>query len=109
VLAFLDLAGDWQPDLALVMAAAIAMLLPIHRWALRRPAPLLAESFHWPSRTAVDRPLLIGALLFGIGWGIAGICPGPPLVGLVGGQPGMLVFVAAMAIGMLVQQRLPAS
>jgi uncharacterized membrane protein YedE/YeeE len=106
VLAFLDLAGDWNPNLALVMAAGIAVVLPIHRLLLGRKAPLFAQAFDWPSRSSIDRPLVIGAVLFGIGWGIAGYCPGPALVGLVGGQPGVLVFVAAMAAGMFAHRKL---
>jgi uncharacterized membrane protein YedE/YeeE len=106
VLAFLDIAGDWNPNLALVMAAGIAVVLPVHRLLLGRAAPLLADVFHWPTRSDVDRPLLLGAVIFGVGWGMSGTCPGPGLVGLAGGQPGMLVFVAGMVLGMLGHRKL---
>jgi uncharacterized membrane protein YedE/YeeE len=109
VLAFLDIAGDWNPNLALVMAAGIAVVLPIHRLLLRRKAPLIADAFHWPTRSDIDRPLLLGAVMFGVGWGLAGYCPGPALVGLVGLQPGVLVFVAAMALGMVLHRKLAAT
>lgn len=106
VLAFLDIAGEWNPNLALVMAAGIAVVLPVHRYLLGRKAPLFNDQFHWPTRSDIDRPLLIGSVMFGVGWGIAGYCPGPVLVGLAGGQPGVLVFVLAMSAGMLAQRKL---
>jgi hypothetical protein len=109
VLAFLDIAGAWNPNLALVMAAGIAVVLPVHRLLLGRKAPLFNHEFHWPTRSDIDRPLLLGAVLFGIGWGIAGLCPGPALVGLAGGQTSMFVFVAAMSAGMLAHHELMAS
>ncbi|MFV8754160.1 DUF6691 family protein [Nannocystaceae bacterium ST9] len=109
VLAFLDVAGAWNPNLALVMAAGIAIVFPVHRLLLGRKAPVLDAKFHWPTRSDIDRPLLLGALMFGLGWGIAGFCPGPALVGLAGGQAGVLVFVIAMATGMLAHRKLMAS
>ncbi len=109
VLAFLDISGDWNPNLALVMAAGIAVVFPAHRLLLGRKAPLFEGKFHWPTRSDIDRPLLIGAVMFGVGWGIGGFCPGPALVGIAGGQPGVLVFVAAMAVGMLAHRKLMAT
>lgn len=100
VLGFLDVLGDWDPALLLVMAGALAVALPAFQWLRRHPRPMLDEQFFLPERTRIDRELLLGALLFGIGWGIGGWCPGPAIAGLASGQPEVLVFVAAMAAGM---------
>lgn len=109
VLAFLDITGDWNPNLALVMAGGIAVVLPVHRILLGRKAPLLDVKFHWPTRSDIDRPLVLGALLFGLGWGLAGICPGPALTNVASLEPGMLLFVGAMALGMLAHRKVMAS
>jgi uncharacterized protein len=102
VLGFLDLFGAWDPTLMFVMVGAIAVHAPIY-WLLvrRRPAPPFATAFSLPTRRDVDRRLIVGALLFGIGWGIAGFCPGPALASLGKLSPTVLVFVAAMVGGML--------
>lgn len=86
VLAFLDLAR-WDPTLAFVMAGAIAVYAPVARLVRARPAPLLGARFHWPAPAAIDRRLLAGAALFGVGWGLAGYCPGPALVAAGTGAP----------------------
>lgn len=101
VVGFLDFLGDWDPSLMLVMAGAIAVYMPIYRLAMRRAAPLLAGSFSLPTRRDLDRRLIAGAALFGVGWGLAGYCPGPGLASLatLGAAPG--VFVLAMIAGML--------
>lgn len=100
VLAFLDIAGDWDPSLAFVMGGAIPAAAIGFRLGGRMPAPLCAPAFSPPSPARIDARLLGGAALFGIGWGLAGYCPGPALASLgVAGWPG-LVFVAAMAAGM---------
>ncbi|TBU98935.1 DUF6691 family protein [Stutzerimonas kirkiae] len=100
VLAFLDLAGAWDPSLALVMVAAIsASAWPMH-WARRRGVSLLGSPMRLPTRRAPDRRLVGGSLLFGVGWGIAGICPGPALVLLSTGHWQVIVFVLAMLAGM---------
>lgn len=109
VLAFLDVTGDWNPNLALVMAGGIAVVLPVHRILLGRKAPLLDAKFHWPTRSDVDRPLVLGAVLFGLGWGLAGICPGPALTNVASLEPGMLLFVGAMALGMVAHRKVMAS
>ncbi len=101
VLGFLDLAGAWDPSLALVMGGAIALGLPGFAWARRRSRSLLGEPMHLPARQAVDAPLLIGSALFGIGWGLAGYCPGPALVGTAAGWGSAAIFSAAMLAGML--------
>ncbi len=106
VAGFLDVAGAWDPTLALVMGAALAVAAPGFALAARRARPLLAGAFHLPTRTRIDGRLLGGALIFGVGWGLAGLCPGPALAGLVTGSPGVLVFVAAMLAGQWLAWRL---
>jgi len=100
VLAFLDVAGRWDPSLALVMAGALAVTLIGYRLALKRPAPLLADGFRLPTRRDVDARLVGGAALFGVGWGLVGFCPGPALASLAYGQLSSVLFVAAMLLGM---------
>jgi hypothetical protein len=100
VLGFLDFFGAWDATLALVMAGAVAVGSAGFALARRRKAPLLASAFAWPSRSEIDAPLLVGSVLFGIGWGLAGICPGPALVNLEGLSPPIIAFVAAMVAGM---------
>jgi uncharacterized protein len=103
VLGFLDVlaipAGNWDPSLAVVMAAALAVTVPGYALARRR-SPLFAAQNQWPKQTAIDRPLLAGAALFGIGWGLVGLCPGPAIENLATGSPPVVVFVVAMAVGM---------
>jgi uncharacterized membrane protein YedE/YeeE len=99
VIGFLDVAGEWDPTLALVMASALAVATPAFRLILGRERPLLDERFRLPVRVAIDRPLLAGAAVFGVGWGLAGLCPGPALAGLVTGSPLVALFVVAMVAG----------
>jgi uncharacterized membrane protein YedE/YeeE len=99
VLGFLDLAGRWDPSLAMVMAGAIAVGIVGFTIAKRRTHSLLAQPMQLPTATAIDRKLLAGSALFGIGWGLAGICPGPSLVTLAMGVPQAVIFVAAMLAG----------
>ena len=97
---FLDVAGDWDPTLALVMGAALvpsAIAYLIHR---RMDRPLLEPRFSIPESRLLDRPLLLGAALFGIGWGLVGFCPGPALASLVLGAWQPWLFVSAMVAGM---------
>jgi uncharacterized membrane protein YedE/YeeE len=101
VLAFLDVFGAWDPSLAVVMAAALAVSIPGFRLARGNARPILAPQGFWPTRNDIDRPLLAGAALFGIGWGLVGLCPGPALESLATLSPGVFVFVAAMAAGMI--------
>jgi uncharacterized membrane protein YedE/YeeE len=100
VLGFLDLTGHWDPSLAFVMAGAIAVGVVAFAVAGRRTASLLGAEMRLPSARHIDRRLVAGSALFGIGWGIAGICPGPGLVSLGMGEVKALVFVAAMLAGM---------
>ena len=102
VLGFLDVAGSWDPTLALVLAGAVGVNLVGYRLAFRRGAPWLTERFVLPTATRVDGPLLAGAALFGIGWGLVGYCPGPALAALSTGSPRVVVFVLAMIAGSLV-------
>jgi uncharacterized protein len=100
---FLDVAGDWDPSLALVMLAAVAVHMLGLRLVARRSSPLFGGEFPAPRRRAIDGRLLAGAALFGVGWGMAGFCPGPALVAAGGAQMAALVFVATMTAGMLVR------
>jgi uncharacterized protein len=100
VLGFLDFAGAWDPSLAFVMAGALGTTWAGYRIALRRPKPVFAEQFILPTRRDIDARLIAGAVTFGIGWGLAGFCPGPALASLAYGNARSLLFVAAMACGM---------
>jgi uncharacterized membrane protein YedE/YeeE len=99
VLNFLDVTGIWDPSLIFVMGGASITAVIGYRLLFRRSRPVMADAFDLPVKTHVDRPLLIGASLFGIGWGIGGFCPGPAWVALPLGAPGTLVFMAAMIAG----------
>lgn len=102
VLAFLDVAGDWDPSLGLVMITSAGVYLLLHRWVLHRAQPLFDPRFHLPGRSDIDRPLVTGAALFGIGWGLAGLCPAPALTVLVSAEPKALIFFVSMVVGMYV-------
>lgn len=104
VLAFLDLAGDWDPSLAFVMGGAVTVTALAFRFILRRPVPLYGERFHLPTLTQIDRKLLVGAALFGIGWGLAGYCPGPALATVLSGNSEAWLFVPAMLVGGVLQR-----
>jgi uncharacterized membrane protein YedE/YeeE len=101
VLAFLDVTGHWDPSLALVMVGAIGVHSIAVVIAKRRPHTALGMGFHWPAPTAIDAPLLIGAAVFGIGWGLGGFCPGPALLGAASGNGTAILFVVAMLGGMI--------
>jgi hypothetical protein len=100
VLGFLDLAGHWDPSLAFVMGGAIAVALPAFALAKRRRTSLLGAPLQLPTSSAIDRRLVLGSLAFGIGWGLAGFCPGPALVALGMRRWEVLWFVLAMLAGM---------
>jgi uncharacterized protein len=100
VTGFLDLAGAWDPSLALVMAGAIAVALPLFRLARRRQQAVAGGALQWPQNRQIDKPLVLGAVIFGMGWGLAGICPGPALVLSGAGLPQGMLFVASMLAGM---------
>jgi uncharacterized protein len=100
VLNFLDITGTWDPSLAFVMGGGAAVAFVGYRLAWTRPAPLMDGRFHLPTARAIDARLIGGAALFGVGWGLVGLCPGPAFVALGTGTPGTLTFAAAMLIGM---------
>ncbi len=115
VLGFLDLFGAWDPSLALVMGGAVAVGSLAYAVAKRRSTDWLGGPMRLPQITRIDNPLVIGSLAFGVGWGLAGFCPGPALVSMASGQPKALAFTLAMVIGMVVyewlqrrSQRMPA-
>ena len=101
---FFDVFGTWNPQLALVMLGAVGVNLIAFPLILRRDAPLASSAFHVPTGSSLDVKLVCGAVLFGLGWGAVGICPGPALVSLSGGST--LLFVAAMAAGMWMHKRI---
>ena len=101
VIGFLDVAGNWDPSLAFVMAGAILVGFFAFRSAQRRTRTLLGSAMQLPQRRDIDARVIIGSVVFGIGWGLAGFCPGPALVSFGSGQDKAAVFVAAMLVGML--------
>lgn len=107
VLAFLDLAGAWDPSLALVMLGAIGVALPAFQWAAQRRQSLLGVPLPILEHRRIDRPLLLGSALFGIGWGLAGFCPGPGLLGIGSLYPPALIFSAGLLAGIFLNRKLP--
>lgn len=101
VLNFFDLFGTWDPSLLLVMGSALVVTFIGYRFVLPRPAPMLDRKFHLPTKRDLDVSLIAGSALFGIGWGIAGFCPGGAIPALGSGDPSPLIFVAAMIGGIL--------
>lgn len=101
VLNFLDIAGQWDPSLALVMGGALAITIPGYYLVTKRPKPVLAEAFSLPTSRDIDAKLLTGAALFGLGWGLSGLCPAPALVNITTAFVDVLAFVGAMLVGML--------
>lgn len=100
VIGFLDLAGEWEPSLAFVMGGALLVFVPAYGLLVRRRLqPVCAAEFHLSQNKAIDGRLIGGSVLFGLGWGMAGICPGPAVTSLSGGSVEMLVFVASMLLG----------
>lgn len=102
VIGFLDLTGSWDPSLAMVMGGAIAVGFFAFGTAKKRTRNFLGGALHLPTSSDIDKRLILGALLFGAGWGLAGFCPGPGIVSMAAGQPKAAVFVVAMLVGMLV-------
>lgn len=102
---FLDLAGLWDPSLAFVMGGGVMVGLFGFAWAKKKTRSLSGWPFHWPEMTQIDRPLVLGSLMFGLGWGLAGFCPGPALVAMASGNDKALVFVLAMVAGMMLFDR----
>ncbi len=100
VLDFLDVAGNWDPSLAFVMAGALMVALPAFHFILRREGPLLTPKFSLPLRQEIDPRLLLGAALFGIGWGLVGLCPGPAVASLAYLKDESVIFLLALVAGM---------
>ena len=101
VLNFFDIAGTWDPSLAFVMAGALAVAVPGYRLVLARPAPVMESRFQLPETRAIDRKLVLGSAVFGLGWGIAGFCPGGALPALGTGARDVYIFLAALVVGLL--------
>ncbi len=102
VIGFLDIFGAWDPSLAFVMGGAVCFNLISFHFIFKRKDPVLEESFDLPAKKDVDKKLLIGATVFGVGWGLIGICPGPSIVNLVTLHLNSFLFVGSMIVGMLV-------
>lgn len=102
VLAFLDVAGNWDPTLAFVMLGALAVTTPAFRVVLKRRGPWFANRFALPTKTDLEPRLALGAALFGIGWGLAGLCPGPAVTALVTARGEIVLFVAALLAGTVI-------
>ncbi len=109
VIGFLDLAGQWDPSLAFVMGAAICISLPTFQLLRGRSRPVFASQYFLPTKQDLDPQLILGAVFFGIGWGIAGLCPGPAIANLASASPEILGFVVAMVAGMWLRERMNSS
>ena len=101
VIGFLDVTGNWDPTLALVLGGAVLVTLISFRFILRRAQPVFDVRFNLPTRRDIDSRLIIGAAVFGVGWGLAGLCPGPGVAAIAQGAWQPLVFVVGLAAGML--------
>ena len=106
VAGFLDLFGNWDPSLAFVMGGGILINAAGHQIVRRRQSPLFADSFQLPLSQAIDRPLLIGSGIFGIGWGLAGLCPGPVVASLLLNPAGMIPFILLLLAGLWVGRQI---
>lgn len=106
VLGFLDVAGDWNPTLAFVMGGAVVVTAIAFRLVLRRKLPVFGDRFRLPQGDEIDWRLLTGAAIFGVGWGLAGFCPGPALVGVAAGLADAWIFLPAMVAGSFLAGRL---
>ncbi len=103
---FLDIAGQWDPTLAFVMGSGLLVTFIGYKFVLKNPTPLFADTFAVPTRTDIDKALLIGAIMFGTGWGLVGYCPGPAIAGLSYGYSSTLLFVPVMVLGLLLAKPL---
>lgn len=107
IIGFLDVAGDWNPSLLFVMGGAVMLGLLAFPWIVRRDKPLWAEQFHFTLTQRIDRSLIGGSAIFGVGWGLAGYCPGPALVALIQHTPEVEVFIVSMIAGLYIGDRFP--
>ncbi|EHC19286.1 YeeE/YedE family protein [Fischerella thermalis] len=101
VLGFLDITGVWDPTLLFVLGGAVAVTVIAFRFVLRRPYPILTDKFYLPTKKDIDLPLVVGSAIFGVGWGIAGYCPGPGITALVLGIWNPVLFIVALIAGSL--------
>ena len=106
VLGFLTLNEHWDATLAFVMGGALMVTLPAFHFILKRPTPVWKGSFSLPTSKDIDTPLIIGAIFFGLGWAIAGLCPGPAIANLAIASPEILIFIATMLVGFYIAGRL---
>ena len=104
VVRFLDVFGDWDPSLAFVMGGGVLVNAIGHRFVMKRKAPIQCATFSMPTSTKFDKPLVIGSLIFGIGWGLAGLCPGPVVASLLLNGQAILPFFGLMIVGLLAGQ-----
>jgi uncharacterized protein len=102
IVGFLDIFGDWDPSLALVMGGAVGVHALAYRWVKGRSSPLLAPTFQIPTKRDIDSKLVIGSAVFGVGWGLSGYCPGPAVSSLVVGDPRTVIFVASLISTMVI-------
>jgi uncharacterized membrane protein YedE/YeeE len=109
VIGFLDVFGHWDPDLLFVMGSAVITTLISFRFVLKRKAPIFEDVFSLPSNTVIDLQILLGAVLFGIGWGLYGYCPGPAVAAIIYLQPVTFVFLNTMLAGMFIGEKLTKS
>ena len=105
VLGFLTLTANWDPSLAFVMGGALAASIPATHFILKRSAPVLASDFDVPNKQTIDSRLIGGAAIFGVGWGLFGVCPGPAVVQLTSLQPAILLFFSMMLVGAMMTQK----
>ena len=110
VVGFLDVFGDWDPSLAFVMGGGVLVNAIGHRFVMKRKAPIQCATFSMPRSTNIDKPLVIGSVIFGVGWGLAGLCPGPVVANLLLNGQAMLPFfgllIAGLLVGRIVMRRL---
>ena len=106
VLGFLDLTGDWNPTLMFVMGGAVLLTVPAFNIALRKSKPVLCEGYCLPTKQHIDKPLVLGSLMFGAGWGLYGYCPGPALASLASLNSEPVVFVLSMIVGITLHRLL---
>jgi uncharacterized membrane protein YedE/YeeE len=106
VIGFLDITGNWDPSLALVMGSALLISILAHKVRSKRPSPILANNFDLPTKKHIDFRLIGGSILFGVGWGLVGLCPGPAIASIAQFSQPLLIFLAAMLISMLIAKKL---
>lgn len=106
VLGFLTIDSSWNPTLMFVMGGALTVTIPAFHFILKRQSPLWGKTFNLPTRTHIDTPLIVGAALFGVGWGISGLCPGPAIANLAIASTDLLIFVGMMVVGFIIAQQI---